>query len=99
MMFLRVHILMLAPPAVALALRDLGEDSEDELEKELLQVDLDKMDYDFTIYKRRFKQCETEINHFIKIIKLTPAKNSCKNDVYISKNCFCSRFSGFITHK
>ena len=48
--------------------RDI-ENSEDELEKELLQVDLDKMDYDITIYKRRFKQCETEINHFIKIIK------------------------------
>ena len=48
--------------------RDI-EKLDDELDKELLQVDLDKLDYDITIYKRRFKQCEVEINHFIKIIK------------------------------
>lgn len=41
----------------------------DELDKELLQIDLDKMDYDITIYKRKFLQAEVEMKAFIDVVK------------------------------
>jgi len=41
----------------------------DELDKELLQIDLEKMDYDITIYKRKFLQAETEMKAFIDVVK------------------------------
>lgn len=41
----------------------------DELDKELLQIDLEKMDYDITIYKRKFLQSEIEMKAFIDVVK------------------------------
>lgn len=41
----------------------------DELDKELLQIDLEKMDYDITIYKRKFLQSEVEMKAFIDVVK------------------------------
>jgi hypothetical protein len=46
--------------------RDLMPDEDD---KELMQIDIDKMDYDITIYKRKFAQSETELNAFIQVVK------------------------------
>jgi hypothetical protein len=41
----------------------------DELDKELVQIDIDKLDYDITIYKRKFAQSESEINAFLSVVK------------------------------
>ena len=41
----------------------------DDLEKELLQIDLEKMDYDITIYQRKFAQSEGEMKAFIDVVK------------------------------
>jgi hypothetical protein len=41
----------------------------DPLDVEMVQIDLDKADYDITIYKRKFKQSEREIHSFIDVIK------------------------------
>lgn len=41
----------------------------DELDKELLQIDLEKMDYDITIYQRKFAQSEGEMKAFIDVVK------------------------------
>ena len=41
----------------------------DELDKQLLQIDLEKMDYDITIYQRKFAQSEGEMKAFIDVVK------------------------------
>jgi hypothetical protein len=45
------------------------EAEADPLDKELIQIDLEKLDYDITIYKRKFLQSEVEIKAFIDVIK------------------------------
>lgn len=49
-------------------LRDQAE-ATDEIAKEMLQVDLDKNDYDITIYKRKMLQAQREINAFLDVVK------------------------------
>jgi hypothetical protein len=49
-------------------LRDQAE-AVDEIAKEMLQVDIDKNDYDITIWKRKMLQAEREINAFMEIVK------------------------------
>lgn len=41
----------------------------DPLDREMCQIDIDKADYDITIYKRKFNQSEKEIRAFIDVIK------------------------------
>jgi hypothetical protein len=48
--------------------RDQAE-AVDEIAKEMLQVDIDKNDYDITIWKRKMLQAEREINAFLEIVK------------------------------
>jgi hypothetical protein len=45
------------------------ETMDDPLDKELIQIDIEKNDYDIKIYKRKLRQSEYEINAFLKIIK------------------------------
>lgn len=45
------------------------EASADPDDKELFQIDIEKLDYDITIYKRKFRQAEIEINAFLDVIK------------------------------
>lgn len=45
------------------------EATQDELDRELLQIDLEKMDYDITIYQRKFAQSEGEMKAFIDVVK------------------------------
>lgn len=49
-------------------LREL-EKIVDDLDRELLQIEIDKNDYDITVWKRKLRQSEYEINSFLKIIK------------------------------
>jgi len=49
-------------------IRDQAE-AVDEIAKEMLQVDIDKNDYDITIWKRKMLQAEREINAFLEIVK------------------------------
>lgn len=49
-------------------LRDQAE-ATDEIAKEMLQVDIDKNDYDISIYKRKMLQAEREINAFLDVVK------------------------------
>lgn len=49
-------------------LRDQAE-ATDEIAKEMLQVDIDKNDYDISIYKRKLIQAEREINAFLDVVK------------------------------
>lgn len=42
---------------------------DDELDKELIQVDIEKNDYDISIWKRKLRQSEYEIKTFLDIIK------------------------------
>jgi hypothetical protein len=49
-------------------LRDQAE-AVDEIAKEMLQVDIEKNDYDITIWKRKLLQAEREINGFLTIVK------------------------------
>lgn len=48
--------------------RDL-EIEQDDLTRELIQIDLEKNDYDITIWRRKLRQAEIEINSFLSIIK------------------------------
>lgn len=41
----------------------------DPLDKELIQIDIDKNDYDITIWKRKLRQSEYEIKAFLDIVK------------------------------
>lgn len=49
-------------------LRDY-ENATDELEKELIKIDLDKNDYDITIWKRKYRQSQNEMNIFLNLLK------------------------------
>jgi hypothetical protein len=49
-------------------LRDKGV-LEDPLDQELIQIDIDKTEYDITVWKRKLRQSEYELNTFINIIK------------------------------
>lgn len=49
-------------------LRDY-QNSTDELEKELIKIDLDKNDYDITIWKRKYKQAQNEMSIFLNLLK------------------------------
>jgi len=49
-------------------IRDL-QIEPDELARELIQIDLEKNDYDITIWRRKLRQSEIEINSFLNIIK------------------------------
>lgn len=42
---------------------------KDPLDKELLQIDIDKNDYDISIWKRKLRQSEYEMKSFIDIVK------------------------------
>lgn len=41
----------------------------DPLDAELIQIDIDKNDYDITVWKRKLRQAEYEINTFLSIVK------------------------------
>jgi hypothetical protein len=41
---------------------------EDPLDKELMQIDIDKGDYDITIYKRKLRQSEYEMKAFLDVV-------------------------------
>lgn len=45
------------------------QNSTDELEKELIQIDIDKNDYDITIWKRKYNQAQKEMDTFLTLIK------------------------------
>lgn len=45
------------------------EHESDDLVREMLQIDLDKMDYDITIWRRKLRQAEIEIDSFLKIVR------------------------------
>ena len=45
------------------------EETEDEIKKELIEIDLSKLDYDITIWKRKYQQAQSEIDTFLKIAK------------------------------
>lgn len=49
-------------------IRDI-ENEPDDLKQKLLQIDMDKNDYDITIWKRKLRQSEIEINSFLTIIR------------------------------
>lgn len=42
---------------------------EDPLDKELIQIDIDKNDYDITIWKRKLRQSEYEMKAFLDVVK------------------------------
>jgi hypothetical protein len=45
------------------------EKEEDELSKELIACEASKLDYDITIWKRKYQQSQQEMDTFLKIIK------------------------------
>lgn len=45
------------------------DEETDLLVREMLQIDLDKMDYDITIWRRKLRQSEIEIDSFLKIVR------------------------------
>lgn len=45
------------------------EETEDPLDQELIQIDLDKGDYDITIWKRKLRQSEYEMNSFLEVVR------------------------------
>jgi uncharacterized protein YutE (UPF0331/DUF86 family) len=49
-------------------LRDY-ENCDDELAKELIEIDIDKNDYDITIWKRKYNQAQKEMDTFLNLIK------------------------------
>jgi hypothetical protein len=61
------------------------EATQDDLEKQLLQIDLEKMDYDITIYQRKFLQSEVEIKAFLEVVK-KHAKNDEELAPYLLLN-------------
>lgn len=44
------------------------EEEPDELNKELMQIDLEKNDYDISIWKRKLRQSELELKYFLDIV-------------------------------
>lgn len=49
-------------------IRDI-ENEDDDLKRKMLEIDKDKNDYDITIWKRKLRQSEIEINSFLTFIK------------------------------
>lgn len=45
------------------------DNSDDDLEKELIECDMSKVDYDITIWKRKYRQSQKEMDTFLSIIK------------------------------
>lgn len=45
------------------------EHTIDPLDQELIQIDIDKNDYDITIWKRKLRQSEYEMNSFLDVVK------------------------------
>jgi hypothetical protein len=58
---------------------------DDELDQELIQIDIDKNDYDITVWKRKLRQSEYEINTFLSIVK-EHAKNPDDLEYYRGHN-------------
>lgn len=58
---------------------------EDPLDAELIQIDVDKTDYDITVWKRKLRQSEYEINTFLSIVK-EHAKNPEDLEYYKGHN-------------
>lgn len=57
----------------------------DPLDKELIQIDIDKNDYDITIWKRKLRQSEYEMKSFLEIIK-EHVKTPEEFDYYLGRN-------------
>ena len=47
----------------------LKEETPDPLDQELIQIDIDKNDYDITIWKRKIRQSEYEMKSFLDVVK------------------------------
>lgn len=62
------HSLKKAQVQKKIVLRDY-ENAQDDLEKELIACDLSKIDYDVTIWKRKYRQSQKEMDTFLNIIK------------------------------
>lgn len=45
------------------------ESTSDQLERELIVIDMEKNDYDITIWKRKIRQAEIEIKYFLEIVE------------------------------
>jgi len=61
------------------------ESTPDELDRELIKIDLEKNDYDITIWKRKLVQSQFEINAFIAVIKKF-VKNEDELQYYLQFN-------------
>lgn len=61
------------------------EQMPDPLDKELIQIDIDKNDYDITIWKRKIRQSEYEIRTFLDVINKY-AKTPEELAYYLTKN-------------
>lgn len=61
------------------------EELADPLDQELIQIDIDKNDYDITIWKRKLRQSEYEMNSFLDVVKKY-AKTPDEFNYYLEKN-------------
>ena len=61
------------------------EQMPDPLDKELIQIDIDKNDYDITIWKRKLRQSEYEMKSFLDIIK-EHVKSPEEFEYYLGRN-------------
>lgn len=62
------HSLKKAEVQLKILKRDY-EEEPDELLKELIEIDLSKVEYDITIWKRKYKQSQKEMDIFLNLIK------------------------------
>ena len=58
---------------------------DDDLEKELIQIDIDKGDYDITIWKRKLRQSEYEMDCFLDVVRQY-AKTEEELKYFLQKN-------------
>lgn len=58
---------------------------QDPLDKELIQIDIDKNDYDITIWKRKLRQSEYEMKSFLEVVK-EHAQTEDQFEYYIGRN-------------
>jgi len=61
------------------------EHTTDPLDRELIQIDIDKNDYDITIWKRKLRQSEYEMQAFLDVIKQYITKDR-DLDYYLQNN-------------
>lgn len=61
------------------------QEQTDPLDVELIQIDIDKNDYDITIWKRKLRQSEYEMKSFLDVVKKY-AKNHEEFGYYLQKN-------------